>query len=75
MSQVKNITIGRLFDLCEQHKYLLLRTRMGEQVGLNCGVSKIAKRRLMSQLEKETNFISFQACGLNEYINNKVPFV
>jgi hypothetical protein len=74
MKPIKNITVGRLFELCEQHKYLLLRTRMGEQVGLNCAVSKIAKRK-DRDLSLETNFISFQACGLNEYINNKIPFV
>lgn len=74
MVEIKNITIGRLMDLCQQHRYLLLRTRLGEQVGLNCGMWKIAKRKNRN-LNLETNFISFQVCGLHEYINNKVPFV
>lgn len=70
-----NITFFQLLDLCEKHRYLLLRKKNGKLVGLNCGVSRLARKRFCTKMDYETNFVSFQSVTINEYINYKAPFV
>ena len=73
--QVKYITYGQLLALCQNHKYLLLRRASGRASVLNCGLAKVAQRKLNREANEETGFVSFRAIGLNEYISLKAPFV
>lgn len=43
------------------------------QVGINCSVLwlDIYKKRLNTEV---TQFVSFRECGINEYINCKIPY-
>lgn len=67
------LTVRQLYDACQEHKYLLLRFRSGYQMGVNCGIAKIAQRLNPKNLDGQTDFISYKPCGLEEYIQNKNP--
>ena len=71
---LKNITIGRLFELCEKHHYMIVRDQNGWEYGLNGRLHQIARRRNTHDLSTETNLVSFRACGMHEYISHKIPF-
>lgn len=68
------LTVKQLYDACQNHNYLLLRFASGYQMGVNCKVAAIAQRLNPKEWEKETDFVSYKPCGLNEYIEHKHPF-
>jgi len=70
----KNITIGQLLELCKKHRYMIVRDQNGQKYGLNGRLHEIARRRNKHKLDKETNIVSFMACGIHEYINYKIPY-
>lgn len=73
--QVKYITYGQLIALCQTNKYLLLRRASGRASVLNCGLAKVAHRKVNRKANEETGFVSFQAIGMHEYISLKRPLV
>lgn len=73
--QVKYITYGQLLALCQDHKYLLLRRASGRASVLNCGLVKVAQRKVNREANEETGFVSFREIDLHEYISLKAPFV
>lgn len=69
------LTVAQLKKICENNKYILLRYPDGEVHGLNCGVSSIVLKRKNYPPDQNTDYISWRACGLEEYIQNKIPFM
>jgi hypothetical protein len=71
--EMKTLTIGQIRRACVGRKYILLRHKSMAQVGINCSVLwlDIYKKRLNTEV---TQFVSFRECGINEYINCKIPY-
>lgn len=60
---------------CKKHKYILIRFESGHLMGINCKVASILEERGEYHPEKETIYIGFIPCDINEYITNKHPFM
>lgn len=69
------LTVRQLYDACQKHKYLLLRFASGYQMGVNCKIAAIAQRVNPKEWGKETEFVSYKPCDLNEYIEHKHSFI
>lgn len=73
---IKNMSIAQLLDVCAKNRYIIARNADGQAVGINCGVVKIAvKRGIAGRHSKQSEFISFYPCGINEYISYKIPLI
>lgn len=70
-----NLTIGQLKKACKGSGYIILTCENGLRVAINKGIAQIAQRRFGNKKDrKKTNFVGYVECGLNEYINLKLPF-
>lgn len=69
------LTVRQLYNACQSNKYLLLRFDSGYQMGINCKIAAIAQRLNPEKWEKETDFVSYKPCDLNEYIEHKHSFI
>lgn len=74
-NMVNYLTVKQLYDACQKNKYLLLRFASGYQMGVNCKAAKIAQRLNPKEWDKKTEFVSYQPCGMEEYIQHKHPFL
>lgn len=71
---VNYLTVGQLYDACQKHRYILLRFSSGYQMGVNCGIAKIAQKLKPKKRSSLTDFISYKSCNIEEYIQHKHPY-
>jgi len=74
---MKKLRIYQIHNVCQLHKYLLLRYPDGHYIAINCKV--VNTKKLLKKFDKKpnakTNFVSFRACSFMEYISLKTPFL
>ncbi len=68
------LTVQQLNAACQNNKFLLLRFKSGYQMGINCKVAGIVRKRKMYNDSELTEFVSYKPCGIAEYIEHKHPF-
>jgi len=73
---MKNITIKKLYEICQDNKYIALRFGDNYLMGVNCSVAKILNpsKDIKEIGNKETQFYSFRPISFMEYIRIKRPF-
>jgi hypothetical protein len=69
------MTIAQIKKASIENKYLGLRFNSGHLMGINSKCVEKAINRTKKHLNTKTEFQSFKALNLNEYINCKHPFL
>lgn len=68
------LTVGQLKNACKNHRYILVRFRSGNLMGINTKVANIAIKRKEYGDNDFTNYIGFIPCDFQTYISYKHGF-
>lgn len=71
---MRNMTVAELYEACMENRYLLLRFASGYQMGINCKIAPLARKKIDNSDDSETDFVSYIPCDLITYIQHKHPF-
>lgn len=67
------LTIKQIREACKENKYLIINFDYFS-VGYNCKCIFMGKNKNLPD-DKETGAYSYRPCSLEEYIQNKTPFL
>jgi hypothetical protein len=65
--------VSQIQKACEENRFIVLRSRSGFTMGVNCRVKNL--KRFKDAIDLETDYISFYPVGFQEYISLKAPFI
>jgi hypothetical protein len=66
------ITPDQLRKICSENKYIILRHYTGGKIAINCKVAFCKANKWGDG--KQSPWVSWKPCNLNEYITFKTPF-
>lgn len=70
------MTFNQCMEACRQNKYLIFTDAFGFKYGVNGGIlNMVTRRKTRLKDGEDSRFVSFFGCGLEEYIQHKVPFI
>ena len=69
------LTQQQLRNICNKHKYILLRTSEGKILAINTKISELSIKEHGFIPNRLTDFVSYKPCDFQTYISLKNPFV
>lgn len=72
---MRNLTIKQLKKICQNNKYILLRTDNMRLIGYNTALKDISIRKHKPKGTDFTSFVSWQPCDFQTYISYKVGYI
>ena len=69
------LTVSKLRKACKNYNYILVRNKLGDLIGINTKIAKIADKRKKYHGNQKTRYISFLPCDFQTYISFKTGFL